>query len=335
MQHPTSCLAHEASARAADPAAWLLAVLLVAVPVLLYLAGVRRARRRPSRRGSRWRTASFLTGAGMLGLATSPPLEALAHADARGHMAQHLLLGMYAPLALVLGAPLTLLLGSIPVAARRPVARVLGSGVLHGLGHPISAALLSAGGLYLVYLTPLYAQSIQHTTIHHLIHLHFILAGYLFAWSFAGTDPAPRRPGIPLRAAVLVLAAAAHAYLAKLLFARAPQLPPGSPHTVTQMEQAAQWMHYGGDIAEVLLATALYASWYRQRGRRPTPPLARPPDRLTSPTRAIIRTLRGGAHWGTIRARGYAVRDPPRKIAWLDLDHRPPADHPTQSDLFT
>jgi putative membrane protein len=58
-------------------------------------------------------------------------------------MAQHLLLGMYAPLALVLGAALTLLLGSIPVAARRPVGRVLGSRVLHGLGHPVSAALLT------------------------------------------------------------------------------------------------------------------------------------------------------------------------------------------------
>jgi putative membrane protein len=57
----------------------------------------------------------------MLGLATSPPLEALAHADARGHMAQHLLLGMYAPLALVLGAPLTLLLGSIPLPPAGPL----------------------------------------------------------------------------------------------------------------------------------------------------------------------------------------------------------------------
>jgi putative membrane protein len=34
------------------------------------------------------------------------------------------------------------------------------------------------------------------------------------------------------------------------------------------MEQAAQWMYYGGDIAEILLATALFASWYQQRGRR-------------------------------------------------------------------
>lgn len=100
-------------------------------------------------------------------------------------------------------------------------------------------------------------------------------------------------------------AAAAHAYLAKtkLLFARAPQLPPGSPHTVTEMEQAAQWMYYGDDIAEVLLATALFASWYRQRGRR-QPRRTRQPDRVTSSTRAIIRTLRGGAHWGTIRAGG-------------------------------
>jgi putative membrane protein len=268
MQHRTFSLAHEASARAGDPAAWLLPVLLVAVPVLLYLAGVRRARRRPSPRGSRWHTGSFLTGAAMLGLATSPPLEALADADARGHMAQHLLLGMYAPLALVLGAPLTLLLGSIPVAARRHVGRVLGSGVLHGLGHPVSAALLSVGGLYLLYLTPLYVLTTQHTTIHHLIHLHFIVAGYLFAWSIAGPDPAPRRPGISRRAAVLVLAAAAHAYLAKLLFAEGDQLPPGSPHTVAEMEQAAQWMYYGGDIAEILLATALFAFWYRQRGRR-------------------------------------------------------------------
>jgi len=87
------------------------------VPVLLYLAGVRRARQRGGARWSRWRTGSFLSGAGMLGLATSPTLEALAHVDARGHVAQHLLLGMYAPLAPVLGAPLTLLLGSIPSPA--------------------------------------------------------------------------------------------------------------------------------------------------------------------------------------------------------------------------
>ena len=122
----TSPFAHEPSAEAAAyPATWLLSVLLVAIPVLLYLAGVRRARQLRGARWSCWRTGSFLTGAGMLGLATSPTLEALAHGDARGHMAQHLLLGMYAPLALVLGAPVTLLLVSVPVAGRRPVSRNL------------------------------------------------------------------------------------------------------------------------------------------------------------------------------------------------------------------
>ncbi len=34
-----------------------------------------------------------------------PPIAPFAHTDFRGHMAQHMLIGMYAPLALVLGAP--------------------------------------------------------------------------------------------------------------------------------------------------------------------------------------------------------------------------------------
>lgn len=246
----------------------LLPVLLVIVPVLLYRIGMLRVRRKLSRGWSPWRTASFVTGAALVGLATSPALQGLAHGDVRGHMIQHLLLGMFGPLALVLGAPVTLLLGSAPVRARRPVGAVLRCRVLHGLAHPGTAAMLSVGGLYLLYLTPLYALSMQHAAIHHLVHVHFVVAGYLFAWSIAGPDPVPRRPGIVLRAAVLVLAAAAHAYLAKLLYARAPDLPAGSAHGVVEVQQAAQWMYYGGDVAEILLAVALFSSWYRVRGRR-------------------------------------------------------------------
>jgi Cytochrome c oxidase caa3 assembly factor (Caa3_CtaG) len=47
---------------------------------------------------------------------------------ARGHMTQHLLLGMYAPLALVLGAPAILLLAPLLVRARPRVDAVCGPG---------------------------------------------------------------------------------------------------------------------------------------------------------------------------------------------------------------
>jgi putative membrane protein len=99
------------------------------------------------------------------------------------------------------------------------------------------------------------------------VHVHFLAAGYLFAWAIAGPDPAPRRPGIGTRTAVLVLAAGAHSYLGKLLYARAGELPHGAGHGASEMEVAAQWMYYGGDLAELLLAAALFATWYRHAGR--------------------------------------------------------------------
>jgi len=36
------------------------------------------------------------------------------------------------------------------------------------------------------------------------------------------------------------------------------------------MEEAAQRMYYGGDLAELALAVALFATWYRQGRRRRT-----------------------------------------------------------------
>jgi len=67
---------------------------------------------------------------------------------------------------------------------------------------------------------------------------------------------------------VLVLAAGAHAVLAKLLYAGAATLPALQGYPVARSEQAAQLMYYGGDVAEVLLAVALCAAWARSRRRR-------------------------------------------------------------------
>jgi putative membrane protein len=252
---------HPTGIAAAD---WL-PVLVVVGPAALYLAGVGRLRR-SRRTWSDLRTASFGLGLILVAAALSPPVEAVA-ADARGHMVQHLLLGMYAPIALVLGAPMTLLLAALPVPARRPVAVVLRSRPLHVLSHVTTAAALSVGALYLLYLTPLYTLSTRSEFVHHLLHLHFVLAGYLFAWAVAGPDPAPRRPGKGVRIAVVVAAGGAHGFLAKLLFSRAPTLPPGSGHDATEIELAAQWMYYGGHVTDLLLLTALFAAWYRRAGR--------------------------------------------------------------------
>ena len=248
---------------------WALPVVLVTVAVGCYLAGVRRHRARRALRWSRWRTASWAAGAAMVGLASTPVVEAAARQPS-GHMAQHVVLGMIAPLALVLGAPLRLVLATTSPAVGRLIGRLLRARPVHFLTHPASAAVVAVGGMLVLYLTPLYAASAGNAAVHHAVHLHVVASGYLFSWSIVGPDPAPDRPGLRTRVLVLVLAAAAHSCLAKLLYARAEELPPGHRHTVDEMEQAAQWMYYGGDLAEVLLATALFASWYRlaRRERR-------------------------------------------------------------------
>ena len=246
---------------------WAPAAALLVAPVALYSAGVVVRRRRTGRAWSGWRTASVVAGCVLLAVAVAPPTEQWGHDDLRGHMVQHLLLGMVAPLALVLAAPATLLLGAGPLSLRRAMAVALRSRVVHVLVHPVTAAVVSLGGLYLLYLTPLYAVSRHDTTVHHLVHVHLVLAGYLVAWSLAGPDPARGRPGVATRLVVLVVAGGAHAVLAKLLYSRAPALPPDAGVGVLEVQDAARWMYYGGDVVEVLLAGAVLAWWYRQRVR--------------------------------------------------------------------
>lgn len=264
-------------------------LLLCALALGAYLYAALRTRRTP-RPWPLLRTTSFTVGAALLAAALWPAPHI--HHDARHHMLQHLLIGMYAPLALVMAAPLTLALRTMAPALRRPTARLLGSRPVHALGHPFTALALTNGGLYLVHLTPLYTAMHTHPWVHALVHLHYLAAGYLFAWAIAGPDPAPRRPGMAIRLTALLLGAAAHAILAKLLYANPHTWPPGAAHT-PGLPEAAQLMYYGGDLAELLLATALFAHWYRRRARTP-PPAARPAP-PTGPDRAPHPPATGGS----------------------------------------
>lgn len=252
---------------ALPPAAWLLPAGLLAAGWGLYVAGVRRVRT-GGRSWSAARTASALTGVLLVAAASSPVVEAAA-GDARAHMVQHLLLGALGPLALVLGAPVTLLLSALPVPVRRPVRTVLRSRALHAVSHVGTAAALGVGGLYALYLTPLYALTTRSAAVHGLVHLHLLLAGCLYAWAVAGPDPAPRRPGTAVRVGAVVVAGGAHAFLAQLLYSRAPAWPPGGGHGAAEVQQAAQLMYYGGHLADLLLLTALFAAGYRRGGRGP------------------------------------------------------------------
>lgn len=243
---------------------WLPILLLFSL-LMVYLYGVY-LQKKASRSWSGWRTAGFTAGIFLLAIALIPPVMQYAHQEFEGHMMQHLLLGMLAPLGLVLAAPVTLALRSLPANKARIITALLGSKPFHYLSHPVTALFLNVGGMYLLYLTPLYNAMHHNPYIHFFVHLHFILAGYLFVWAIAGPDPAPKRSGLRLRFIVLFFSMASHAYLSKFMFAHS--FPRNTHHSIEEIQAGAMFMYYGGDGAELLLAIAFFAVWYRTRGRR-------------------------------------------------------------------
>ena len=238
----------------------LLPLVALAAVLATYLAAAR-AQRRAGRRWSTGRAVSFAGGVALLAVAAAPPLAAWAHGDLRGHMVQHVLVGMLAPLGLVLGAPVTLALRTLSVPAARHVVRVLRSPPVRVVSHPAAAALLNVGGMYALYLTPLYAAMQGSPALHAAVHAHVVLAGALFAWSvLGGPDPAPHPAPLRTRLVVLTLSIAAHAVLGKVMYGF---LWPRGVAGAAEVEAAAQIMYYGGDLAEALLVVAVFARWYR------------------------------------------------------------------------
>ncbi len=269
-------MTHHGTSGADAPA--VVAVLLCTALALGY--GAMAARRHREARGwSAARTGSFLIGAGLLAVGLLPEVSLWPVHDFRTHMQQHLLVGMLAPLALVLGAPVTLLLRSLPRHHARSLTAVLRSRPAHLLTHPALLLTLSLGGLWLLYWTPLYQRTMEHPSLHHLVHIHLLLVGVAFAWVIAGPDPAPKRPSVRARLVLLGMAVAGHSMLSQLLYAG---VGVRVPVPAVQLRGGAELMYYVGDLAELALALALLATW------RPT----RIPAAVAQRPRGVIRPSR-------------------------------------------
>ncbi|MCR2808699.1 MULTISPECIES: cytochrome c oxidase assembly protein [unclassified Microbacterium] len=240
--------------------------LLLAVPIVLaaamYLGGAwiqwQRARPWPW-----WRTAAWLAGVLAAAAGFVGPLAAAAHDDFVAHMGVHLLVGMVAPLLLVIAAPVTLALRSLHVTPARRLVRLLSSRPARVACALPLAAVLNIGGMWVLYTTDLAALIHQNPLAQVAMSAHFLLAGYLFTAAVIPMDPAPHRAAYPVRAGVLMLFLAAHSILAKVIYADPPS---GVDAAVAQ--SAAQLMYYAGGVVDAVMLTVLCALWYRDTGRR-------------------------------------------------------------------
>jgi putative membrane protein len=236
--------------------AGLLALAPAAIALLLGAAYVGAAWRDRHRRA--WpmhRTALWILGLAAATAAVTGPLADRAHEDLVAHMVGHLLLGMLAPLLLVRAAPVTLALRALDVVPARRLTALLRSRPLRAVAHPVPAAALDAGGMWVVYGTPVLTRMHGDPLLTALVDVHVLLAGCLFTAAVVGVDPSPHRPSARYRGVVLVAAMAAHGILAKQLYAMPPA---GVPRA--EAELAAQVMYHAVDA---LLLVLLGVGWYR------------------------------------------------------------------------
>ncbi|MFB8777943.1 cytochrome c oxidase assembly protein [Streptomyces broussonetiae] len=255
--HPAPADTGTGSGSLAEPYAAALAILAAGV----YLLAAHRLRRR----GDAWpwpRDVAFTTGCITLTCAVSGPLPG---GPFTAHMTQHLIVGMAAPLLLVLARPLTLALRSTPPGrVRRGLLAMRNARPLHLLLFPPVAAVLDIGGLWLPYRTGLFAAA-QHQPLPHAVtHAHVLAAGLLLTFTVCQLDPVRHRWSLAVRGPSLLAVGAGHAVLAKSLYA-AP--PPGTAFTTSDLHTGAQLMYYGGDLVEISLAAVLAVQWYTTTGR--------------------------------------------------------------------
>lgn len=190
--------------------------------ILLYLRGVLILRQR----GDSWsalKTTSWVSGVLVGVFVTNTEISRYALVSMSAHMTQHMALGMMVPILLVLGGPITLALRALKptqhdlLGLREWITIVLQSRYSKLITHPLVALTIYSGSIFVVYFSSLMTFLMSSHLGHVLMHVHFVLSGYLFFWLIIGTDFQPRNIGHPFKLLLVLMSMVIHAIFGLIL----------------------------------------------------------------------------------------------------------------------
>lgn len=154
-----------------------------------YLAGLRR-------RGGAWpraRTTAFLAGGlGSILLVTVTFVDVYADTLFWTRALQNIVLLMVAPMFLAMGAPVTLLRDLLPPGPRARLGAIRRSRIAYLATFPVVVTVVLIAPLFVVYLTPLYEQSLRNGVAAALVGLGLLGCGFVYFWTRLRIDPTPR-----------------------------------------------------------------------------------------------------------------------------------------------
>jgi putative copper resistance protein D len=261
----------------------LLAVAALLIGAIVYARWLWRLHRR----GDKWpvgRAIAWYAGLGVIAFATLSGFAVYGRTAFSLHMTQHMVLSMIAPLLLVLGAPITLALRALPASgptqpagAREWLLSALQSPVSRVLTHPVTAFVLFVTAPYVVYFSGLFETAMREHWAHELMHVHFVLVGYLFFESLIGRDPIPYRASYPMRMVTLVASLALHAFFAVALISSNSVIAvsyyetlarPWWPDLLKDQTQGASFAWAFGELPAIIVLIVLLFQWSREDDRR-------------------------------------------------------------------
>jgi len=263
-----------------EPDALMIGILVIMVA--LYVKGVIVL----TKRGDKWpvgRTISFALGISVIDFATSGGLGVYAQFSFSYHMLAHMLLSMVAPIGLVLGAPMTLALRTLP-QGRTPSERGVRGSLLAALHskvgvfytNPVVALLIFDGSLFALYFTDLFASMMQSHIGHLFMTLHFLAAGFLFFFVVIGIDPNPRKIPYLVQIVVLFAAMSIHAFFSIALMSTTTLIDKGyfaslqTPWLTDLLADQKLGASIGwamGEIPILMALVATFINWRREDAR--------------------------------------------------------------------
>ncbi len=246
----------------------------------LYLYGVHVLRRR----GDDWPISRVLwfvvAGMGGFFLATQGGISRYDTVLISTHMVQHMILSMWVPLALALGAPVTLALRALPGSTRTGPKKVL-LAVLHSrvakvLSFPPFTLALYVLSPWALYFSGWYDASLTSEYVHQMMHIHLVLVGTLFFWPLLGLDPVPGRVSHPMRLLLLLLTLPFHAFLGITIMdqktiiggdhyasLREGPMADWLPSMASDQHLAGAILWASGDAIGMIFFATLFAQWVR------------------------------------------------------------------------
>jgi putative membrane protein len=262
-----------------DP--WSVLAVLSVVGLLLYLAAVGRLHR-SGVRWPWWRTLAWIAGTASLFAVTGTWLNGYSMVLFSVHMTQHMVLSLITPLLLLLAAPVTLALRTLPRgrgAAGAPRALLLDA--LHSrfarfVSHPLFTVPLFIASLYGVYFTPLFDALMGNPIGHQVMLAHFVVTGLLFFGPIVAQDPWPRTLSHPGRMLELFLPVPFHAFfgvaimMAGTLVVDTFAQPPSGwgIDPLRDQGEAGGIVWAFGELPTVLVLAVVFFSWASSDERR-------------------------------------------------------------------